>query len=128
MGIHIYRINFSSTKCSAQRPVYSHRFLDGPSGRAFIAVASQQSKQSYSEKKSFHIISFVLPIIRKPPLSTNQKLEINLKTLNTAYTSRSFESVKPPIRMLVMPATTVALVLLPTPSAPLWVKNPKKQA
>ena len=57
MGIHIYRINFPSTKCSAQGPVYSHRFLGGPSGRLFIAVTSQQSKHRYSEKKSFHITS-----------------------------------------------------------------------
>ena len=67
----------------------------------------------------------VVPWWEVTMLKANQKTK---KLKYTAYTSNSFESVKPPIRMLVMPATTVALVLLPTPSAPLWVKNPKKHA
>ena len=86
-----------------------------------------QTKLFRKEIVSYNLLCFINHK-KAPPLFTNLKQEINLKTLNAAYTSNNFESVKPPMRMLVMPATTVALVLLPTPSAPLWVKNPKKQA
>ena len=66
-------------------------------------------------------IEHLLPADARPPLWS---LEFRFNH----QMSKSFERTNPPIRILVMPATTVALVARPTPSAPPCVVKPKKQA